>query len=281
VLQSKAEILMNQEIAPGHFKMTIYLGSRKIKIRPGQFFHIRAGTSYDPLLRRPISVHRINEKPNIAELLYKAAGRGTQLMARRSKGTCIDILGPLGNGFRVPKGQSNFILVAGGMGIAPLVALADQLATFRKKTITAILGAKNKDFIICKKQLQEIGARVVAVTEDGSDGEKGLATSVLENIIERFDIRKTAPAVQKRHARQLVIGEYVPDVGLYACGPLGMLKSVAGIARYYKIQSQASFEERMACGVGACLGCAIRTQRGYERVCKEGPVFDLADIVWE
>jgi dihydroorotate dehydrogenase electron transfer subunit len=281
VLQFKAEILMNQEIAPGHFKMALYLGPHKIKIRPGQFFHIKAGTSYDPLLRRPISVHRINAKPNIAELLYRVVGKGTQLMARRSKGTRIDILGPLGNGFRVPKGQSNFILVAGGMGIAPLVALADQLATFRKKTITAILGAKNKDFIVCKKQLQEIGARVVVVTEDGSDGEKGLATAVLEDTIARFDIRKTAPAVQKRQKRQLVIGEYVPEVGLYACGPVGMLRSVAGIARYYNIQSQGSLEERMACGVGACLGCAIKTQRGYERVCKEGPVFDLADIVWE
>jgi dihydroorotate dehydrogenase electron transfer subunit len=277
----KAEILINQEIKPCHFRMALRLGGNAAKIRPGQFLHIKAGTSSDPLLRRPISVHRINYRSNIVELLYKTVGKGTQLMSRRSKGTYIDVLGPLGNGFRVPKGQSNFILVAGGMGVAPLVALADQLATFRKRTITVILGAKNKDFIVCKTQLQEIGARVIVVTEDGSYGEKGLATTVLEDIIEKFDIRKTVFKSPERARHNLVIGEYVPEVGLYACGPAGMLKAIADIARYYKIQSQASFEERMACGVGACLGCAIQTQRGYERVCKEGPVFDLADIVWD
>jgi dihydroorotate dehydrogenase electron transfer subunit len=281
MLHIKAEILINQEIAPGHFRMALHLGPVKIKIRPGQFLHIRAGTSYDPLLRRPISIHRINVKPNIVELLYKVAGKGTQLMSRRSKGTYVDILGPLGNGFCVPRKQSNFILIAGGMGIAPLVALADQLATFRKKTITVILGAKTKDFIVCTKQLQEVGARVIVVTEDGSEGEKGLATTALESIIAKFDIRKTAVSERPRQESNLVVTEYVPEVGLYACGPLAMLKAVAVIARHYKIQAQASFEERMGCGVGACLGCAIKTQRGYERTCTEGPVFDLADIIWE
>jgi dihydroorotate dehydrogenase electron transfer subunit len=281
MVQTKAKILLNQEIAPGHFKMALYLGEKQFSVRPGQFLHIQAGDSHDPLLRRPISVHRINAKPNIVELLYKVIGKGTRLMSRRSKGTYLDIIGPLGHGFRVPKGQSNFILVAGGMGVAPLVALADQLATFRKKTITAILGAKSKAWIVCKQQLQEIGANVITVTEDGSSGEKGLATTALQNMIECFDIRKTAQARMPKQSRNLVIGAYAPEVGLYACGPHAMLKAVAEIAQYYNIQAQASFEERMACGIGACMGCAIKTQTGYERVCKEGPVFHLEDIVWE
>lgn len=281
MLQTKAEILINKEIAPAHFKMALRMEGLKERIKPGQFLHIRAGSGYDPLLRRPISIHRASSGQSIIEILYKIAGRGTQLMARRSKGTYLDIIGPLGNGFRVPKGQSNFILIAGGMGVAPLVGLADQLANYRKKTITVILGARSFDSIVCAKEFQEIGARVIIVTEDGSRGHRGLATTVLENMIEQFDIRKT-PLQEKTHdIGGVTIGEYAPAVGLYACGPLGMLQAAAKIARHYKIKAQGSFEERMACGVGACLGCAVKTQRGYERVCKEGPVFDLSDIIWD
>jgi dihydroorotate dehydrogenase electron transfer subunit len=280
MLQAKAEILLNQEIAPLHFKMILYIKRLNEQIRPGQFLHIRAGSGYDPLLRRPISIHRISTGHNIVEILYKIIGEGTQLMSRRSKGTFLDVIGPLGNGFRVPKGQSNFILVAGGMGVAPLVCLADQLATYRKKTITAILGARDAASIVCAKEFQEIGARVIIVTEDGSRGLRGLATTALRDIVEQFDIRKTPQSRRKHKTRIMTIGEYVPEVGLYACGPLGMMESVANTARHYSIQAQGSLEERMACGVGACLGCAINTVRGYERVCKEGPVFDLSDIVW-
>ena len=281
MIQARAEILLNKEIALGHFKMVLKINGLKEPARAGQFFHIRAGSDYDPLLRRPISIHRIDSKPNIIEILYKVVGKGTQLMSRRSKGTYLDVIGPLGNGFRVPKSQSNFILIAGGMGVAPLLALADNLARFRKKTITAIIGAKTRNCITCKNEFKEIGAKVITVTEDGSEGEKGLATSVLEEIIEQFDLRKTKSPFKGKKASGLTIGEYRPEVGLYACGPIAMLKAVAEIARYYRLQTQASLEERMGCGVGACLGCAIKTKSGYKRVCKDGPVFDLEEIEWE
>lgn len=279
--QVKAEILLNKEIASRHFKMVLDLRHPDIAIRPGQFLHIRAGSAYDPLLRRPISVHRIGSEPKIIELLYKLEGKGTQLLSRRSKGTYVDAIGPLGNGFKVPKGQSNFILMAGGMGIAPLIALADSLAKFRKRSITAILGARTKEFIICAPELKALGAKVIIVTEDGSEGEKGLATSVLESVIEQFDMRKSTGSLTRKTLRGVTISEYSPEVGLYACGPMAMLKSAAKIARQYTMQAQASFEERMGCGVGACLGCAIPTKRGYKRVCKDGPVFDLEEIAWE
>jgi len=279
--QIKAEILLNKEIASAHFKMVLNLGKLHVPVRPGQFLHIRAGSDCDPLLRRPISIHRIGSSSNIIELLYKIEGKGTQLMSRRSKGTYLDIIGPLGNGFKVPKGQSNFILMAGGMGIAPLIGLADSLARFRKRTITVILGAKTKDFVMCKKELRDIGAKVIVMTEDGSEGEQGLATAVLESVIEQFDLRKNATALLSRRAKTVTISEYSPEVGLYVCGPSAMLKTVAAIAKYYTIQAQGSFEERMGCGVGACLGCAIKTKAGYKRVCKDGPIFDLEDIIWE
>jgi len=280
MIQQRAEILSNKNISLSHFKMVLKIDGLKDKVKPGQFFHLRPGSDYDPLLRRPISVHRIGSKSNIIELLYKIEGKGTQLMSRRSKSTYIDVIGPIGNGFKVPKTQSNFILVAGGMGVAPLVALCDDLARFRKRTITVIIGAKTAELITCTREFQEVGAKVIVVTEDGSMGKKGLATSVLEDVIERFDVRKTASAITSKKAPRLTIGSYVPEVGLYACGPIPMLKSVAVIAKYYGIQTQASLEERMGCGVGACLGCAVKTKKGYERVCVDGPVFNIEDLEW-
>lgn len=281
MVHTKAEILLNQKIAPGHFRMVLSLEGFKDSIRPGQFFHIRSGSDYDPLLRRPLSVHRLGSKPNIVELLYKVVGKGTHLMSRRSKGTYLDIIGPLGNGFKIPKSQSNFILVAGGMGVAPLMALADDLAKFRKRSITVILGAKTKDYLTCKKELQELRAKITVVTEDGSEGEKGLVTGLLEDVIEQFDLRKTDSPLTSKDAARITIGDYRPEVGLYVCGPTAMLKKVARIARHYRIQTQASLEERMGCGLGACLGCVVKTRAGYKRVCKDGPVFDLEEIVWE
>ena len=280
MIQQRAEILSNKNISLSHFKMVLKIDGLKDKVKPGQFFHLRPGSDYDPLLRRPISVHRVGSQSNIIELLYKIEGKGTQLMSRRSKSTYIDVIGPIGNGFKVPKTQSNFILVAGGMGVAPLVALCDDLARFRKRTITVIIGAKTAELITCTREFQEVGAKVIVVTEDGSMGEKGLATSVLEDVIECFDVRKTASAITSKKAPRLTIGSYVPEVGLYACGPIPMLKAVAAIAKYYGIQTQASLEERMGCGVGACLGCAVKTKKGYERVCVDGPVFNIEDLEW-
>lgn len=310
MIHTKAQILLNQKIALDHFRMVLSLGGFKGTIKPGQFFHIRAGSDYDPLLRRPLSIHRLGSKPNILELLYKVAGKGTHLMSRRSKGTYLDVIGPLGNGFKIPSEPSNFILIAGGIGVAPLMALADELAKFRKRSITVILGAKTKDYITCKRELKDLGAEVIVVTEDGSEGEKGLASDILEDVIEQFDLRKADSAftpleIKRRHGRRfkfltgpvrktfsnragfitkdtahITIGDYRPEVGLYGCGPVAMLKEVAKIARYYRIQTQASLEERMGCGVGACLGCVVKTRAGYKRVCKDGPVFDLEEVVW-
>jgi len=281
MIRTKAEILVNQEIAPGHFKVVLKLEDFSEPIRAGQFFHIRAGSDYDPLLRRPISVHRTGPTPDIVEILYKVVGKCTRLMSRRSKNTYLDAIGPLGNGFKVPKSQSNFILIAGGMGVAPLVGLCEELAKFRKRSITVIIGAKTKDCVTCKREFKDLGAEVIVVTDDGSEGEKGVSTDMLEPILKQFDLRKdgSSPYTTKDTA-QITIGDYCPEVGIYACGPTAMLKAVAKIAKYHRIQTQASLEERMGCGIGACLGCVVKTRTGYKRVCKDGPVFDLEDLIW-
>src|SRR3989338_8000928 len=139
MIHTKAQILLNQKVAQDHFKMVLRLEGFKGTIKPGQFFHIRATSDYDPLLRRPLSLHRLGNRPNIVELLYKIVGKGTQLMSRRSKGAYLDVIGPLGNGFKIERQQRNFIIVAGGMGVAPLLALCDELVHFKKKNITVII----------------------------------------------------------------------------------------------------------------------------------------------
>jgi dihydroorotate dehydrogenase electron transfer subunit len=261
--------------------MVLKLNGFKGAIKPGQFFHIRPGSGYDPLLRRPISVHRIGSEPNIIEIMYKVLGKGTALLSRRSKATSLDVIGPLGNGFKISKDKSDFILVAGGMGVAPLVALADELARFRKESITVVLGARTKSHIACDKEFKELGIKTIIITEDGSEGVKGLATDILEVCIEQFDVRKTKRRLIKKERTNITIGDYYPQLSIYACGPTPMLKAISTIAARYRIQAQASLEERMGCGIGACLGCAVLTKQGYKRVCKDGPVFNLDDIIWK
>lgn len=280
MVHTKAEILLNQRIASDHFKMVLRLEGFKGAIKAGQFFHIRAGSDYDPLLRRPLSLHRLGDKPNVIELLYKVVGRGTQLMSRRSKGTYIDVIGPLGNGFKIEKAQKNFIVVSGGMGVAPLLALCDELARFRKKNITVILGARTADYIVCEKEFKDLKADVLVTTEDGSKGTRGLVTDMLTDVIKEFDLREAAGPLAGEDTSSIIIGDYHPHVGVYTCGCSGMLKEVAKICKYYRLRAQASLEERMGCGLGACLGCVVNTINGYERVCKDGPVFDLGEVVF-
>jgi len=280
MIHTKAQILLNQKIAPDHFKMVLRLDEFKGAIRPGQFFHIRSGSDYDPLLRRPLSLHRIASKPNVIELLYKVVGKGTQLMSRRSKGAYLDIIGPLGNGFKIEKTQKNFIIVAGGMGTAPLLALCDELAHFRKKNITVIIGARTADYIVCEKEFRDLKADVFVVTEDGSKGAKGLVTDVLVDVIKKFDLREQESSLADKDASGITIGSYRPSVGVFTCGCKEMLKEIAKICKNYKLKAQGSFEERMGCGLGACLGCVINTVNGYKRVCRDGPVFDLGEIIF-
>lgn len=280
MIHTKAKILVNQRIAPDHHKMVLELEGFKGAIKPGQFFHIRSGTDYDPLLRRPLSLHRLGDRPNVVELLYKIVGRGTHLMSRRSKGTYLDAIGPLGNGFKIEKAQENFIIVAGGMGIAPLLALCDELAKFRKKTITVILGARTADYVVCENEFRDLKANVIITTEDGSRGNKGLVTDMLVNVIKEFDLRETTGPLADKHTSGITIGNYHPLVGVYTCGCTPMLKEVKKICKHYNVQAQGSMEERMGCAIGACLGCVVETTNGYKRVCKDGPVFNLEEIIF-
>ncbi len=269
IIQGKFKILSNKKAGPDYFKMAIYAPGIARKAAPGQFVHLRCQNSAEPLLRRPFSFHRLSQ--NNFEILYKVVGRGTNLLAKRRKGDKIDVLGPLGNGFTTTHytlhaTRSKIILVAGGMGVAPLLALAEhivhnsQYTTHSKKgKLYVLIGASTKGHILCEKDFKKLGAEVLITTEDGSKGRKGLITAYLEVLLSTVNSQLST---------------------VYACGPKAMLKEVARLSLRFGISAYASLEEDMACGVGACLGCAVKTTAGYKRVCKDGPVFNLREIKW-
>ncbi len=274
-----ARIIANRNVSPGYYRMRMHCPGAAARSKPGQFVMVRAGSSIDPLLRRPFAVHRVCGKsgaapaagsPSCIEILYRIAGKGTLLLSRMKTGEEIDLLGPLGSGFSQPPGIETAVLVAGGIGVAPLLPLAQFLGR-RKRAVsrTVIIGGATRGDILCRGDFKETGARVVVSTEDGSAGVRGLATDLLEQALDALAPQAAA------------------HLALYACGPLPLLQRVAAMAREHAVSCQVSLESTMACGVGACLGCSVpvRSGRGraasYQRVCKEGPVFDSAVIDWD
>lgn len=262
-------ILDNREIAPGYFLMEFISPEIAQNSFPGQFLHIKCSTSNNPLLRRPLSIHRVIGKDTV-EILYKVVGKGTHCLSKRKKGEKIDCIGPLGNGFILPKTDNrkpitDMFLVAGGIGIAPLIFLTEKLAKLKVKNkklkTIVLLGTKTKDEVLCAEKLKKMGIETHISTEDGSLGYKGLVSELLKN--------KLLSIVPR------------PSSLVYACGPKGMLKEVALLSKEHKISCQVSFEQFMGCGIGICNACVIRTKKGYKRVCKDGPVFNAEEIDWE
>ncbi len=224
---------------------------------PGQFVNIRVSDTDEPLLRRPISIHGVSGSK--IKILYEVVGRATEILAQKRVGEYLDIIGPLGHGFDLGKQKTENrrqILVAGGMGVAPLVFLAEKFA--KLKTVV-LIGARSKEELLCVKDFKKLGCDVRIATDDGSSGFKGRVSGLLEHLLTTNDQRPTT---------------------IYACGPKPMLKPVADISRERKITSQLSLEEHMACGIGACLGCVVQTKEGFKRVCQEGPVFCSEELTW-
>ncbi len=255
-----AKIISQKELKKGCFRMRLKAPYIAKKAGPGQFLHIRCDSSTNPLLRRPISIHRIGA--GHLEILYNVVGKGTKILSQKREGDKIDIIGPLGNGFKIHKNSKSLkMLVAGGMGVAPLLGLAEELSRATKKKFIVILGAKTQNHILCEKEFKKLGGEVHIATEDGSRGKKALATDLIEEVVN-----------SKKYERQ--------EICIYAAGPMPMIKALCKLMKGCSVESQASLEERMACGLGACLGCVIDTQSGYKRVCKDGPVFDMCEVIY-
>lgn len=259
--QLNCKIIENKKTVERFYKMRIEAPYIARKARPGQFIEVRCSCGTDPLLRRPLGVHRVLK--NGIELLYEVVGKSTELLSEKKMGGYLDIIGPLGNGFiygpKAPRPHAP-ILVAGGIGVAPLVALAESLAYRKKQKTYVLIGAKTKSHILCESEFKKIGCEVKVSTEDGSKGHKGYVTDILKYLLKTINCQSS---------------------GIYACGPHPMLKAVAHMARYVNIPCQVSLEERMACGVGVCLGCPVKIRKqGYKMVCKDGPVFNAEEILW-
>ena len=255
-------ILKNKEIAPGYFLMELASTPIAQSSSPGQFLHIKCSKNNNLLLRRPFSIHRVISEDTV-EILYKVVGKGTLCLSQKKKGEKVDCIGPLGRGFQLPedrkqKTENRKLLVAGGVGIAPLFFLAERI---KRLPMNVFLGTKTKDELLCIKELKNLGADLHIATEDGSLGYKGLVSTLLKNKLSSVVCR--------------------PSSVVYACGPKGMLKEVALLSKEHKIPCQVSFEQFMGCGIGICNSCVIRTKQGYKRVCKDGPVFSSEAIDWE
>jgi dihydroorotate dehydrogenase electron transfer subunit len=248
---------------------------------PGQFYMLQAGDTCDPLLKKPFSIFKIGqrraERQNdmILSFLYRIRGKGTLSLSRLKSGDIINVIGPLGNSYPEPYGD--FIAVAGGIGIASLFPLLEKFSN----RAYLFYGARNREELVMLNEVKALSKEIFIATDDGSEGQKGLVTDLLKNFFDASRITHNASRI-------------------YACGSTPMLKELSKLVTRYSLPCKCyvSLEEHMACGVGACLGCVTKVRRQassvkrqasvvkksdwiYERVCKEGPVFEIEDIVWE
>lgn len=239
----------NKKVGPDLWEMEFTAPALAREAQPGQFVHIRVGENQDPLLRRPLSLYDVDG--DLITLLYKVVGRGTNILSRYSSEEPLDIMGPLGKGFSLVKDQ-RVLLVGGGVGIAPLLFLGRELMG-RNNQVTVLHGAGSGEETCSGPRFTSLGMEYRIATMDGSLGFKGLVTDLMENDMDPQSI------------------DYI-----YTCGPEPMMAAVAAFAGRNGVPGELSLEEYMACGVGACLGCARKLKTSdpsYVKICHDGPVF--------
>ncbi|MBW1734092.1 MAG: dihydroorotate dehydrogenase electron transfer subunit [Deltaproteobacteria bacterium] len=260
MIEQDAELVFNRRIATSTFLMGLRSTGIAAEARPGQFVMLRVGQGMDPLLRRPFSICGTREH-DLVLILYRVVGRGTGIMSRLGRGERLSVLGPLGRGFDMPGDRARSVLVAGGMGIAPLIFLA---RSAKGKALTLLAGFGTSGEIPPLGELGLGGIDLHISTDDGSAGKKGLVTALLRDLLLELESDR---------------------LEIFACGPLPMLKEVAAMSLKEDIPCQVSLEARMACGLGACQGCATRgaSDRAgtYVHVCVDGPVFAAGALDWE
>jgi dihydroorotate dehydrogenase electron transfer subunit len=223
--------------------------------KPGQFVEVKAVGEKSPFWRRPFSICRASG--NTIELLIKCVGTGTQLITQYPVGTRLDITGPFGRGFTL-SGKKPMLLVGGGFGVAPLMFLLDRIKE-QGRAADVMIGGRCEQDLLLRKEIRAAGASVTCTTEDGSYGVQGFVTKVLEKKLKHIN----------------------HPITIAASGPNPMLQAVTKIARTHGIPTEVSMEEVMACGMGVCNGCVVKVAGSYQRVCKDGPVFNAFEVEWE
>jgi dihydroorotate dehydrogenase electron transfer subunit len=250
----KAMIKENRELVPRYFTMTLSEMGDDFRGEPGQFVMIRGDWGTDPLLARPLSICRFLPKDGQIRIVYRVMGKGTRRLSEMKAGQPVDINGPLGNPFPRPDESRRVILTAGAIGAPPLIALAGSMVV---RPLLIIGGRTCNDVVFISDEIRELDIETIYVTEDGSYGQKGTAVTELARHVGGNDL-------------------------VYSCGPNRMLAEIARLSGKIGFEAHVSFEERMACGIGVCLGCAVRRADGaYVHVCKDGPVFNVTDIDWD
>ncbi len=258
MVEESVRIISNERATDLYFRLAVQSPRIAPLVQPGQFAHVRILPLREALLRRPFSIFQV--KGDSFSILYKAVGKGTELLSRMRPDDELNAIGPLGHGFTVPPAGGEMpLLVAGGYGMAAMYLLARRSP---QRGIVFVGGRRRVD-ILCEDEFRALGWDVRATTEDGSHGEKGLVTQPL-----------IAELKQGTAGRKL-----------FACGPTPMLKAVSRIAEEFNVPAELSMDEHMCCGVGVCLTCVIPISTGdgweYQRTCTEGPVFDSRLIAWE
>ena len=252
IFQQQNRIRANDCLSTDVFRLTVHAPEIAAVAAPGQFVMVRAAESLDPLLRRPFSIHSRGADGSLS-LLFKVVGKGTALLAKAKSGDALDLLGPLGKGFDCT-GNGPVCLIGGGMGIAPLLFLAQELRGLKY----ALLGARNQEELAPLATLfADIGCTVQLATDDGSLGHHGFIPDVLDAVLP--DVRQVC-----------------------TCGPSPMMRSVVSKCRAAGMPCQVSVETQMACGMGACLGCVMPGADGRQvHVCTDGPVFKAEELAWQ
>lgn len=258
IYQQKAEIIRREQVGEDIFRLTFKAPDMAEAARPGQFVMVRTVDGMDPLLRRPFSVHQVSDN-SLLQILIKVIGKGTRALAEAAPGEKLDIVGPVGRSFNCSS-KGSHTLVGGGIGTAPLLFLAKHLLRENEpSSLRVLLGACTKDEIAeVAEDFARMGLAVDIATEDGSLGRQGLVTDLMAD------------------------PEQDDSMMVYCCGPYPMLKAVVGICRQNSWACQVSLETIMACGLAACLGCAVMRadMKGYVHACKDGPVFNMEEVAW-
>jgi len=252
----EAGILRIEHCGPRLYLIEMSCGEIAREAVPGQFIEVRTGSGTDPFLRRPFSVAGADRAEGSIVLYVDVVGPGTGLLCSMRRGECVNVMGPLGSGFDTNLGGGGpCVLVGGGTGAAPLFFLAKRLTETARRKVTFMAGAKNADSLNAVESMCG-GVTVMTATDDGSAGYHGFVSELLD---ENIDV--------------------VEPSAIYACGPAEMMRAVSRIAARRNIPCQVSLEERMACGLGVCLGCAVRLKDGrMVRSCVDGPVFDACEV---
>jgi len=245
----RATLAGNFEVSPGYRLLTLRPEGSPPAPKPGQFYMVSTGPMPEPLLKRPFCYFDHGGQGTIS-MLYKVQGKGTQLLSAMPDGVSLDVLGPLGNSYPMPRKGQRPVIVAGGIGIASLMPLIKKFGAEAR----VVFGARSREDMVMRKEVSVFLCELHGCTDDGSMGLQGTVVDMLRDL------------------------EPGKDSVIYACGPKPMTRAVVEYAAGRGLKGYVSLEENMACGIGACMGCVVMTKKGYRRVCKEGPVFRLEDL---